>query len=301
MDVKEVNPNDLEIDPVNERRENVSFREEEISEHESLVNSIREQGVIQPPIVRDDGGTYKVVVGQRRTLAAQTAGVDRIPVVVVDYDDQQAIAASVTENVDAFKKSVSRTDRAAAVQRLMDMNDWTIREVADYLGVGTGTVDDWLERTRDEWEGTSVHVDSAGDGDSSKTQTEVESADDEAKEINTEFDDVDDKSVSAIRRATGGGEEGEQIVKKVAEKNLSQSQVLEATKRARRGEDLNEVVEEMAQKRQDRKGEIRVNVSVTFTGDYGEGLREAAREMGTSEENVVRGAIERYLEDEGYL
>lgn len=300
MEVREIGPNELEIDPVNERRENVSFREEEISERESLVDSIREQGVIQPPIVREDSGTYKVVVGQRRTLAAQTAGVDRIPVVVVDYDDQEAIAASVTENVDAFKKSVSRTDRAAAVQRLMDMNDWSVTEVADYLGVGTGTINDWLERTRDEWEGTSVHVDSTDDN-TSETQTEIESTDERSNEINAEFDEVDDKSVSAIRRQTGGGEKGEQMVKKVAEKDLSQSQVLEATKRARRGEDLGEVVEEMAQKRQGRKGEIRVNVSVTFTGDYGEGLREAAREMGTSEENVVRGAIERYLEDEGYL
>jgi len=297
MDVKEVDPNELEIDPVNERRENVGPQQDD----ESLVDSIREQGVIQPPIAREDNGTYKVVIGQRRTLAAQTAGVERIPIVVVDYDDQEAIAASVTENVDAFKKSVARSDRAAAVQRLMDMNDWTIREVADYLGVGTGTVDDWLERTRDEWEGTSVHVDSAGDDGTSETQTEVESPDEGSNEINAEFDEVDDKSVSAIRRVTGGGEEGEQMVKKVAEKDLSQSQVLEATKRARRGEELDEVVEEMAQKRQDRKGEIRVNVSVTFTGDYGEGLREAAREMGTSEENVVRGAIERYLEDEGYL
>ncbi|MFB6222332.1 MAG: ParB/RepB/Spo0J family partition protein [Haloarcula sp.] len=296
MDVREVDPNELEIDPVNERRENVGPQQND----ESLVDSIREQGVIQPPIAREDNGTYKIIVGQRRTLAAQTAGVDRIPVVVVDYDDQEAIAASVTENVDAFKKSVSRTDRAAAVQRLMDMNDWTIREVADYLGVGTGTIDDWLERTRDEWEGTSVHVDSTED-DTSETQTEVESTEEGSNEIDVEFDDVDDKSVSAIRRVTGGGEEGEQMVKKVAEENLSQSQVLEATKRARRGEDLDDVIEEMSQKRQERKGEIRVNVSVTFTGDYGEGLREAAREMGTSEENVVRGAIERYLEEEGYL
>lgn len=301
MDVKEVSPNELEIDPTNERRENISpenFDPEE--EDESLVDSIREQGVIQPPVVREDNGTLKVVVGQRRTLAAQTAGIDRIPVVVMDYDDQEAIAASITENVDAFKKSVSRSDRAAAVQRLMDMNDWTIAEVADYLGVGTATIDDWLERTREEWEGTNVHVDKT-DEDSTETQTEVESTNEGSTEIETEFDEVDDKSVAAIRRVTGGGEEGEQMVQKVAENNLSQSQVLEATKRARRGEDLDQVVNEIAQERQERQGEIRVNVSVTFTGDYGEALREAARDMGTSEERVVRGAIEQYLEEEEYL
>lgn len=301
MDVKEVSPNELEIDPTNERREYISpenFDPED--EDESLVDSIREQGVIQPPIVREDNGTFKVVVGQRRTLAAQTAGIDRIPVVVMDYDDQEAIAASITENVDAFKKSVSRSDRAAAVQRLMDMNDLTIAEVADYLGVGTATIEDWLERTREEWEGTNVHVDKT-DEDTTETQTEVESTNEGSTEIETEYDEVDDKSVAAIRRVTGGGEKGEQMVQKVAENNLSQSQVLEATKRARRGEDLEEVVGEIAQERQERQGEIRVNVSVTFTGDYGEALREAARDMGTSEERVVRGAIEQYLEEEDYL
>jgi hypothetical protein len=182
----------------------------------------------------------------------------------------------------------------------MDMNDWTIAEVADYLGVGTATIDDWLERTREEWEGTNVHVDKT-DGDTTETQTEVESTNEGSTEIETEFDEVDDKSVAAIRRVTGGGEEGEQMVQKVVENNLSQSQVLEATKRARRGEDLDEVVDEIAQERQERQGEIRVNVSVTFTGDYGEALREAARDMGTSEERVVRGAIEQYLEEEDYL
>lgn len=296
MDVIQIDPNELEIDPVNERRENVGPQKD----NESLVRSIREQGVIQPPIVREDNGTLKVVVGQRRTLAAQTAGVDEIPVVVVNYDDQEAIAASVTENVGAFSKPVSRSDRAAAIQRLMDMNDWSIREVADYLGVGTGTVDDWIERTRNEWEGTNVHVTETED-DTTETQTEVESTNGNSSTINTEFDEIDDKSIAAIRQVTGGGEDGEKVVEKVAEENLSQSQVLEATKRARRGEDIDEVVEEMAQSRQEREGDIRVNVSVTFTGDYGEGLREAARDMGTSEERVVRGAIEQYLEEEGYL
>lgn len=292
MEFKQVDPNELEIDPINERKEGVDpdqVDQEYIDsdgEFDSLVDSVSEQGIIQPPLVREVEGKLRVIVGQRRTLAAQTAGLGSIPVVVVDWDDSAAISASITENIDSFKKSVSRTDRAAAVERLKEINDWTDREVAEHLGVHHNQIGEWLERTRDEWENTSVHVDNAPDTSSEKRET---------------IDSVDDKSVRAIRSATGGGEEGEEVLKEVASKDLSQSDVLELRKRVDRGEDIDEVVDEIAAEKEDREGSMRVNTNTTFSGDYAQALKEAAKDRGTSEDQVVRTAIEEYLTEEGYL
>jgi ParB/RepB/Spo0J family partition protein len=284
MEVEQIDPNELEIDPVNERKENIGPDKDD----NSLEESIREQGVIQPPVARREDGNYKIVVGQRRTLAAQNVGVDSIPVIVMDWDDSDALAASVTENVDAFRKSVSRTDRAAAVQRLMEVNDWSADDVADELGVNPSTVREWLERTNPEWEDTVVHVDGA---------------DEAPDEIRESVDEVDDKQLASIRANTESKEEREEVVKTLSKSDLSQRDVLEATKQARRDEetDLKEVIKEMDSQKSENEGEIRVRTRVTFTGNQADGLKDAAKDLGTSEEEVVRNAIQDYLESNGYV
>lgn len=286
MQVQQINPVELDIDPINERRENVGPEKGD----DSLEESIREQGVIQPPVVRpaDDGDGYQVVVGQRRTLAAQNVGIGAMPVIVMEWDDSDALAASVTENVDAFRKSVSRTDRAAAVQRLMEVNDWSVGDVANELGVNQGTVREWLERTNKGWKDTVVHVDDV---------------DDAPEEVQESVDEVDDKQLASIRANTSSKEEREEIVREVAESGLSQRDVLEATKQARRNDNkkLKEVVQEMKEQKSSNSGNIRVRTRVTFSGHQAEGLRNAAKDLGTSEEEVVRDAIQDYLKSNNYV
>lgn len=284
MQVTKIDPSSLEIDPINERKENIGPEKGD----DSLEESVREQGIIQPPVARPDNGNYKVVVGQRRTLAAQNVGIESIPVIVMDWDDSDALAASVTENVDAFRKSVSRTDRAAAVRRLMEVNDWDVTDVANELGVNQGTVREWLERTNEGWEDTVVHVDGSEEA---------------SEEIRESVDEVDDKQLASIRANTESKEEREEIVKEVAESDLSQRDVLEATKQARRSTDkgLKDVLNEMKQQKSEDSGDIRVRTRVTFTGNQADGLKEAAKELGTSEEEVVRQAIESYLQSNGYV
>jgi len=283
MNVTEVSPQELEIDPINEREENISPEKGD----DSLEESIREQGVIQPPVVRPSNGDYKVVVGQRRTLAAQNVGIDSIPVIVMHWDDSDALAASITENADAFRKSVSRTDRAAAVRHLMEINEWEIDDVAVELGANQGTVREWLERTKHEWEDTVVHVDSA---------------DEAPDQVQESVDEVDDKQLASIRANTESKQEREEIVREVAESKLSQRDVLEASKQARRSdENLKQVIEEMKEQKSETSGDIRVRTRVTFTGNKADGLQKAAKELGTSEEEVVRQAIDQYLQSNNYI
>lgn len=299
MEVTEISPSELEIDPINERNENVGPHKD----NESLEESIKEQGLIQPPVARRDNRGYKIVVGQRRTLAAQSVGLDRIPVIVVDWDDGEALQASITENVDAFQKAVSKTDRAAALEKLMEINNWHPQDAAEELGVSTTTIRSWLERTRDEWEDTSVHVDSADD-DTEETEAEVETHSSNSTSLNKEeVESIPDSELATIRSATDSPEEREEVVEKVVEGDLSSREIREAKKLAERGDQsFSETVEKVGKEKDDEpSGSVKVETRVTFTGDYAVGLREAARDYGTSEEQVVKGAIKDYLTDEGYI
>lgn len=285
MDVVEVRPDELEIDPLNERTEDVGPDKD----GESLEESVKEQGIIQPPIVREDeNGNYLVIVGQRRTLAAQAVDLDQMPVVVMDLDEAEAVQASITENIDAFRKSVSRTNRASAVKKLMELNGWNPAETADSLGVSRETVARWLERTNEEWEDTSVHVDSAND--------------DSSKEVQKTAEDIPDENLATIRRATNSKKERESVVRKVQESNLAKRELREARKRAENSDDsFEEVIDTISQEKEEKQESgIKVEARITIAGHDAEALRNAAKDLGTSEEGVVRRAIEEFLDTEGY-
>lgn len=301
MDVLQVDPNELEIDPFNERTEDVGPDKD----GESLEKSIKQQGVIEPPVVREDeNGQYLVVVGQRRTLAAQAVGLDEMPVLLMDYDEAEAIQASITENIDAFRKSVSRSNRAKAVKELMDRKGWGVAETANQLGISRDTVARWLERTDDAWEGTSVSVDT-GSRNTSQEDTSVEVESDEENSSDTvqkSVDEIPDENLATIRRATDNKQEREHAVKKVQEEGLAKRDIREAQKRAENSDDsFTEVIDTISQEKEERQeGGIKVEARVTVAGQDAEALREAAKDMGTSEEDVVRHAIEEFLDSKGY-
>src|SRR5262249_20597814 len=64
----------------------------------SLSASIRTHGVLQPLVVRQVGQRYQLVAGERRLRAAREAGLNRVPVTIVDFNDQQVLEAALVEN-----------------------------------------------------------------------------------------------------------------------------------------------------------------------------------------------------------
>ena len=65
-----------------------------------LAESIRAQGIIQPLIVRRVGGnSYEIIAGERRWRAAKQAGLDTVPVIIKDVDDNAALAMALIENI----------------------------------------------------------------------------------------------------------------------------------------------------------------------------------------------------------
>ena len=86
---------------------------------EELASSIKENGVIQPIAVRPnkyDPGKYEIVAGERRWLATQKAGLNEIPVIILDIDDQKSLEIAILENVQ--RQDLNVIEEAKGYQRL---------------------------------------------------------------------------------------------------------------------------------------------------------------------------------------
>ena len=100
---------------------------------EELAQSIRSQGVIEPVIVRPRTvGGYEIVAGERRWRAAQRAGLDKIPVVVRDVDDRQAMAMALIENIQ--REDLNALEEASALKSLLDEYAMTHEDLAAAVG-----------------------------------------------------------------------------------------------------------------------------------------------------------------------
>jgi ParB family chromosome partitioning protein len=125
--------NELPVDLVRQGRyqPRVAFEEAALEE---LASSIRARGIVQPIVVRPsgDGVHYEIVAGERRWRAAQLAGLDRIPAVVRDVPDEDALALALIENVQ--REDLNPIEEAAALRRLIDEFSLTHQEAAEAVG-----------------------------------------------------------------------------------------------------------------------------------------------------------------------
>jgi ParB family chromosome partitioning protein len=108
------------------------FDEEDMRE---LVASVREHGVLQPILVRRHGDTpdrYEIIAGERRWRAAQQARLTRVPVVLKDLNDEEALEVAIIENVQ--REDLSPIEEAQGYQRLIDEFDHTQEQVSKLIG-----------------------------------------------------------------------------------------------------------------------------------------------------------------------
>ena len=99
-----------------------------------LSNSIRENGIIQPIIVRraDERGTFEIVAGERRFKAAKMAGLHKVPVIIKDIDNTQALEFAIIENVQ--RADLSPIEEANGYKQLISEFDYTQEQVAKKIG-----------------------------------------------------------------------------------------------------------------------------------------------------------------------
>jgi ParB family transcriptional regulator, chromosome partitioning protein len=109
-------------------------------ELQGLVDSICEQGIIQPAVVRRRDGTdgYEIIAGERRWRAAQLAGLKEIPIVVKDVSPAEAFEMALVENIQ--REDLNPIEEAEALRRLIDEHNYTQAEVASRIGRNRSTV-----------------------------------------------------------------------------------------------------------------------------------------------------------------
>lgn len=98
---------------------------------ETLTNSIRRQGVVQPIVVREVDGNYQLIAGERRWHAAQRAGLEKIPAIIKDVSDQEAAAIALIENLQ--REDLNPLEEAQAFANLVEKFDLTHQEVGDIV------------------------------------------------------------------------------------------------------------------------------------------------------------------------
>ena len=113
-----------------------------------LAASIKNVGLLEPLIVRPFEDGYEVVVGERRYRASQQANLDKIPVIIREYADDQVIELNLIENIQ--REDLSGVEKGRSCRKLMENypNKYPSQKVlAEKIGVVESVVSEWLRLT----------------------------------------------------------------------------------------------------------------------------------------------------------
>lgn len=129
---KFIDINDIEA---NDKQPRTHFEKEKIQE---LSVSIQQNGLLQPIVVRPYQGKYQIVVGERRYRACKLAGLDEVPCMVQEYNEDQTATAALVENIQ--RENLSPIEEALAYQQLLDTQDLTQEQLAKKVGKKQSTI-----------------------------------------------------------------------------------------------------------------------------------------------------------------
>lgn len=135
--ILQVPPTLIQINPYQPRKE---FRSPAL---ESLKNSIREHGILQPLVVTQTmGGKYELVAGERRLRAARELNLKTVPVIIRAAKDLEKLELSLIENIQ--REDLNPIERAMAYKQLLDNFNLTQEEAAKRLGIARSTLNNSL-------------------------------------------------------------------------------------------------------------------------------------------------------------
>jgi len=103
-----------------------------------LSESIKIHGVLQPLLVRKEGGLYKIIAGERRYRASKLAGLDKLPVIIKELSDKEAAEISLIENLQ--REDLNPIEEASGYQSLIESFGLTQEEAASRVGKSRSAV-----------------------------------------------------------------------------------------------------------------------------------------------------------------
>jgi ParB family chromosome partitioning protein len=113
---------------------------------EELAASIREHGVVEPILVRREGGKYRIVAGERRWRAAQRAGLREVPAILREATDREAFELALVENIQ--RADLNAIEEAEAFEVLATEHGLTQEQIAVRVGKERSTVANALRLLR---------------------------------------------------------------------------------------------------------------------------------------------------------
>ena len=132
--VEEAKPNEIVQIKITDIRSNPYqprkiFDEEALNE---LASSIKEHGIVQPIIVKKSIKGYELVAGERRTKAAKIAGLETVPAIVKDFDDEEMMEIALIENIQ--RENLNPIEEAMAYDSILRSSNITQEELAKKFG-----------------------------------------------------------------------------------------------------------------------------------------------------------------------
>jgi ParB family chromosome partitioning protein len=131
---------DIDVNPEQPRR---TFNEESLKE---LADSIKEYGVLSPVLIRPtEGGTFRLISGERRLRACKMVGIEAIPAImdVGPDDESKTLSKQLVENLQ--REDLSSMERALAIGQLRDHFKLSVREIAKHLGLSKSLIQRSIE------------------------------------------------------------------------------------------------------------------------------------------------------------
>ena len=135
-DITEIKISDIRSNPYQPRK---TFNESSLKE---LADSIKEYGIIEPVIVKKSVKGYELIAGERRTKAAKLAGLETIPAVIKDFNDQEMMEIALIENIQ--REDLNPIDEAFAYQKIIELSKMTQEEFAKKFGKSRSYVTNML-------------------------------------------------------------------------------------------------------------------------------------------------------------
>ncbi len=112
----------------------------------SLSDSIKENGILQPIIVRKIGAGYEIISGERRFRAAKLAEMNEVPCIIKEVDEEKSAVLALIENIQ--RKDLNYFEEAKAIEKLVSIYGLTQEQAAEKLGKAQSTIANKLRLLR---------------------------------------------------------------------------------------------------------------------------------------------------------